>query len=604
MNGMTPDWSGQLGDDGYVTQCIHEIIDERATYAPDRIAVVDERRALAYAELRDASNALARVLLRRDVSLGERIGVRMHSGVDGVVAVLGILKAGCAYVTVPLAYPSGRVAAITAETDIRYLLVNNNSATEPVDRCEPVEVALDTLLRDPDNRAGVLRVVQLDDVAFVRFTSGSTGRPKGVINTHRSIVSRLGHGPLPEVNASDTSWASTSAGFGTRVFYPLVYGNTLVVASDRELADPMRLLESWAAHRVTSAYLVPSLAREIMAIGRDRKVVLPSLRVIGLGGEAFTEDLTTLCSAVAPNAQLVSLYGSSEIGTAATLNVVDADDPATWRRLGRELPHTRVYVLDQELNEVAPGHVGEICISSPHLALGYVNDAAATRQRFVPNPFLTGTRLYRTGDMGRKHERDFVEVLGRRDRQVKIRGHRVELDEVEAALLACPGISSGAVLMRQGDVSNQIVAYYVTQRELSHDALRRQLRLRLSPAMIPSSFIRLDCMPLGPTGKVDRQALASLEEPRPSLLVGGDSIEERVAKIWREALGEGPGSVESDFFECGGDSLGAVRMAAQIWKEFDVEIAVSDFLLSPTPSTLASLIATADRVKASAEQRV
>ncbi|MEU9332331.1 amino acid adenylation domain-containing protein [Streptomyces sp. NPDC048290] len=510
----------------------------QAARVPDVPAVTDAHRQLTYRELDERSNRLAHLLRADGTGVGDIVGIQLPRTADLAVAMLGVLKAGAAYLPLDPAYPAERLAFMREDSGARTILTALDQ--EALDR-QPVTPVTGTGTRP-------------DSLAYVLYTSGSTGNPKAVMVTHASTVElvRWGLDTYSEPQLSRVL-ASTSICFDVSVFEffgPLGAGGTVVVVD-----DPLALLAPDAPD-VSMVCTVPTAARELVAGGGLRGTP----KVIGLGGEAVPGALVEDLYATGAVEAVYNLYGPSEDSTYSTWARIPRGErtPA----IGLPLPHEDARVLDTELRPVPVGAVGELYLSGAGLARGYLNRPALTAARFVADPFAPGRRMYRTGDLVRYRPDGRLDYLGRQDFQVKVRGQRIEPGEIEAALRRHPGVDD-AVATLHGD---RLVGYVAAADPGTVDvgALRDGLRRTLTDAMVPSAFVVLDALPRTPNGKVDRRALPA---PVRTGSRGGPprgAAEERVAEVWREVLGVTTVGRDDDFFDLGGHSLLAGQVLTRL----------------------------------------
>ncbi|MFE2070800.1 amino acid adenylation domain-containing protein [Streptomyces sp. NPDC059467] len=508
---------------------------------PDAVAVEDSRRSLTYRELDERSNQLAHLLAGRGAEDGDIVGIRLGRSVDLAVAMLGIIKAGGAYLPLDPAYPADRTDYMLADSGARLVVADAELA------------ALDGLPVSAVNRAPV----RPDQLAYVLYTSGSTGRPKGVLVTHRNAVPMVLWGRRTfTAEQMSRVLASTSICFDVSVFEffgPLCAGGTVVVVDNALslLAEPTD---------VSMVCSVPSAARALIAAG-----ALPrSTQVVGLGGEAVTGTLVDDLYATGHVRAVVNLYGPTEDTTYSTYAILQpAEQPPP---IGVLLPHGRGRVLDEALRPLPVGAVGELYLAGRGVSRGYINQPALTAGRYVPDPCATepGERMYRTGDLVRYRSDGALLYLGRRDFQVKVRGQRIELGEIESTLQRHPDVHEAVVSLHE----DRLVGY-LTARDpggaLDLDEVRAHLRRTLPVVMVPSSLMLLDALPQTPNGKVDRRAL-----PVPQAPVGlsGEPPhgpdEELVAEVWRQVLELDDVCRDDDFFDLGGDSLLAGEVLSRL----------------------------------------
>ncbi len=497
---------------------------------PEAVAVCDSRRELTYRQLDERSNQLARFLRGTSVGSGDIVGIRLARSADLIVAMLGVLKAGAAYLPLDPAYPADR-------TD--YMLRDSGARTVVTD------AELRAAATGPAAPLGL--TVRPDQLAYVLYTSGSTGRPKGVLITHRNAVPMVLWGQRA-FSAAQLARVliATSACFDVsafEIYVPLCSGGAAVVVE-----NALALLVS--SPDVTMICAVPSAVRALLAAG-----ALPrSVRAVGMGGEAVTGTIADDLYATGHVELVANLYGPTEDTTySAHARLQPAEQPPP---IGALLPHGRAYVLDQALRQVPIGAVGELYLAGQGLTTGYIGQPGLTSSRYVADPFAAGPgeRMYRSGDLVRYRPDGALLYLGRRDFQVKVRGARIELGEIETTLQRQPDIRD-AVVTLNGDR----LAGYLTARQpggIDLDDVRARLRRTLPAVMVPSSLVVLDALPLTPNGKVDRQALPEPTQPA----TAGRSLpegpaEHLVAEVWQEVLHLDAVGREDDFFDLGGDSL-------------------------------------------------
>ncbi|MCL7460191.1 amino acid adenylation domain-containing protein [Micromonospora sp. MSM11] len=458
------EWNDTTAD--YDTdRCAPEIVAEQARRSPHAPAAIDDTTRLTYAELNAAANRLAHRLIRLGAGRGTRVGLLVPRSTVSLTAVLAILKTGAAYVPLDPSYPVDRLRFMLADSGARLLVAAPDAAADLPD-VEVVDPAGEPLAAEDDRDPRP--TAHPDDVAYVVYTSGSTGTPRGVLGLHRGIVNRqrwiMDRFPMgpDEVGSHKTSLSFFDS--GGEMFLPLFAGAPLVVVPEDVGRDPVRLVDLLARHRVTRLVAVPSLLRAILDGVPDAGERLSALRYCHSSGEALTPDLAARWLAALPGCVLVDLYGSSEISADVTLDVVTG--PERVGSVGRPIGNTRVYVLDEALRPVPPRFAGEVYVGGAGLARGYLDQPALTAARFVPDPYGSGERLFRTGDRGRFSHDGRLEFLGRADHQVKVRGFRIELGEIEATLRAHPGVAAAVAALAEapGGGKQRIVAAVVPRQ--------------------------------------------------------------------------------------------------------------------------------------------
>ncbi|MCG3755090.1 non-ribosomal peptide synthetase [Amycolatopsis sp. Poz14] len=520
--------------------------------AAGEVAVVADGREVSYVELDELSNQAAHWLRAHGVGPESVVGVRLERGVEMVVALVGILKAGAAYLPLDPDYPEDR---------LRFMI--EDSGAEVV--IEPGDL---TALDKPRHPVNV--IVRPENAAYVIYTSGSTGKPKGVVIEHRGIVNRLRwmqdeYGLTPQ----DRVLQKTPFGFDVSVwefFWTLSVGATLVMARPGGHRDPAYLAEVMG-EGITTAHFVPSMLRAFLS------GPVPSLRRVLCSGEALPDDLAERFHQLI-DAELHNLYGPTEASVDVTATRCLPGEPVT---IGRAIANTRVYVVDAELREVPVGLPGELVIAGVQLARGYLNRPSLTAEKFVPDPFARqpGERLYRTGDLARRLPDGRIEYRGRLDHQVKIHGNRIELGEVEATLLTHPDLRAAAAAVHD----DRLVGYFVAEPGRSPDLaeLRAYLARALPEPMLPSVWLALDALPLTASGKIDRNALPAPDGARTShgYIAPCTPAEAAVARAFAAATGVDRVGAEDSFFALGGDSLRAIRAVGLLNAE-GIDASVAD----------------------------
>jgi amino acid adenylation domain-containing protein len=587
-------------DEAIRQKLVHELFEEQAARTPEAVAVVSEGEQVSYAELNRRANQLAHYLRGLGVGPDTLVGLLLERSVELVVAVLGVLKAGGAYLPLDSAYPPERLRFMLEDASANLLLTQG----APEDFLPAGERVVD--LDAERERLAAERVenpphtADAGDLAYVIYTSGSTGRPKGVMISHGSICNRLlwmvGAFPL---TADDRVLQKTPFSFDASVwefFVPLFAGAQLVMARPGGHQDSAYLRKTVAEQRITTLQLVPSMLQVFLE--GDDLTACNSLRRMFCGGELLPFNLQERFFANF-DASLQNLYGPTEVSIDASCWVCQRDSQQKFVPIGRALSNTRLYILDAEMQPAPVGVVGELYVGGDGLARGYLKRPALTAERFVPDPFSAepGGRLYRTGDAARLLAGGEVEFLGRRDSQIKMRGFRIEPGEIEAALCAHPTVAEAAVVARdEASGERRLVAYLVgrkQERPASASELRAHLRERVPDYMVPSAFVALDKLPLTPNGKLDRKALPAPEpsaDAAQAYVAPRTPTEELVAGVYAEVLGVERVGVEDDFFELGGHSLLATRVVSRVREALGVELPLRALFESGRVGELAARI--------------
>jgi aspartate racemase len=586
--------------------------DAQVRLASDHVAVRCAGRCLTYGDLDRRANQLAHHLVAAGVEPGATVGLCTHRSVDLVVAIVGILKAGGAYVPLDAATPGERAAFVLADAGARHLVTEQALAFS----FKGLDVA--QVLLDRDGPAisvrpcGELRDrVRAESLAYIMYTSGSTGVAKGVMITHANV----GHfvrlaGATLEVTRHDVYLHSASVAYALSVrqlLLPLAYGATVVMATADDMRDPLALFRLIKSNRVSLVDVVPSVWRTWLHRLSDlppeeaADLLANDLRRIVSVGEPLPGDLLHAWTRLAGRrAQLVNIFGQTETtGVVATFPIPPGEGPWEVVPIGRSIPGSRLYVVNPDLEPVPPGQEGELCVSSPCVARGYINRPDLTTAKFVANPFGDGCspRLYRTGDTVRLREDGNLEFVGRRDTQVKIRGQRVELGEVESALRSHPSVRDCVALLQGLHPHDQCLTAFVVPapgQVANPPALKACLRRRVPDYMLPASITIVDAIPLTPNGKVDRSALSG-PIGHTSRTPGGstmprDHVEAKLLRIWAELTRRTDVRRDDDFFDLGGHSLMAVRLFARIERELGVRLPLASLFQASTVAGLADLV--------------
>ncbi|MFP2933000.1 amino acid adenylation domain-containing protein, partial [Pyxidicoccus sp. 3LG] len=596
---MLVEWNATATDYPHSTT-LQGLFEQQAALRPDAIALEFGEQRLTYAQLDARANQLANLLLKYGVGPEVLVAVSLDRSAELIVSLLAILKAGGAYVPLDASYPSQRLAHMLEDAPARLLITSRAlRASLPVAEnltCIYVEeLPLDMLPRTRPVSGATSR-----NLAYVVFTSGSTGRPKGVAIDHRGVM-RLLHGARyahlgPEetfVHVAPISFDASTL----EIWGPLLFGGRLVVFPPQSPSDLELLSGVLQRHGVTTLFLTSGLFSQVVDLKPES---LRGLRQILTGGDVVSAShvrkvVETL------GIPVTACYGPTESTViASTWEMTDVARVGTSIPIGTPIANTQVYVLDAHLQPVPPGIPGELFIGGDGLARGYLSRPDLTAERFIPDPFsLTpGERLYRSGDKARWRADGVLEFLGRIDNQVKVRGYRIELAEVEAALLTHPGVREAVAVVRQDTPGDKrLVAYVIGDMEvLDSNTLRAWVQQRLPEYMMPSAIVILGTLPLTPNGKLDRKALpapdlSGLQKSR--YVAPRNSTEEALTSLFSKVLGTGRVGVEDSFFELGGHSLLATQLVSRIRATFGVELPLRAIFESPTVAGLAERLQSA-----------
>jgi amino acid adenylation domain-containing protein/non-ribosomal peptide synthase protein (TIGR01720 family) len=585
---------------------LHALIEAQAARTPRATAVIFEEQRLSYAALDRWASGVARRLRGMGVGRGAVVGVALERSLELVPTLLGVLKAGAAYLPLDPEQPELRLAAMVADSGAR-VVVGRGPLPWAAVAVADWQAEGDAWRRGPA-RPGV--TIDPLDLAYVIYTSGSTGVPKGVMNSHGGICNRLlwcqrQYG----LTAADRILQKTPIGFDVSVwelFWPLIAGARMIVARPQGHRDPAYLLDLIEQRGVTTLHFVPSMLRALLAEAEEHGC--PTLSRVIASGEALDVELERRFFARF-GAELHNLYGPTEAAVDVTAWRCQPDPDRRRVPIGRPIANLKVHVVDRELRPVPAGVAGELCIGGAGLARGYLGQPEKTAASFVPDPFaeLPGERLYRTGDLVRRLAGGAVEFLGRRDHQVKVRGLRIELGEIEAALAAHPAVAAAAVVVWGEREQQRLVAYFVARpgEVPGGEQLRAFLGLRLPEPMLPSLYLALPQMPLTASGKLDRRRLPEPHagvSPQAARALPRTAPERMLAEVWAAVLGLAEVGIHDNFFTLGGDSILSLQVVSQARRRGWV-LSPRQLFEAPTIARLAPLAVAMPRPAAHPEAR-
>lgn len=591
-----------------VERSLVQLFEEQAAQTPDQLAFICGDEQLTFAELHQQSSRVARYLWARGVRQGTAIGICLHRSLPMVVGLLGILKAGAAWLPLDPAYPAERLALMLDDAGVEVVLTHGDLTAVLPPSHRQKAICLDDpaieLAQFPDND---LQIPLLSDsLAYLIYTSGSTGRPKGVAVPHRQILNRLhwmwATYPFApgEVGCQKTALSFVDAIW--EIFGPLLRGVPTVILPDEVMKDPMRMVDSLANHGVTRLWFVPSFLRVLLETVPNLQAKLPKLNFWVTSGEPIGWELYEAFKAQLPQAEIYNLYGTSEVWDVTWYVPNAAHVHLPYMPIGKPIANMQTLILDSAGQPAPVGVVGELCVGGVGLGRGYLNRPELTAEKFIPHPLNNeepGTRLYRTGDLAYYLSDGQIAFIGRRDHQVKIRGYRVECGEVETALLRLAGVRNCVVVAQARPYSpgeQQLVAFIVPEVDIGLDipTLRHQLRASLPEFMIPTLFQVIDSLPLTPSGKINRQALPPADGVAAASPLGTVAprtpLEAQLVLLWEEMLQRRPIGVHDNFFDLGGHSLLAVRLFARLNKQLGQKLPLAVLFTAPTIAALAELM--------------
>lgn len=583
---------------------------QQAQRVPNNIAVIDHQVSWTYAELEERTHLLANYLLKNNICPSDTIAIHAHRSADLVWAILGVLKAGAAFIILDHNYPTSRlIDYLKIAQPIGFLEVNIGREL-PLQLSEYLNnMSLKCRLVLPQNTINNLRNIFLeygdsnseeikpDDLAYVAFTSGSTGKPKGILGTHRPLSHFL-KWHCQTFNLQESDRFSMVSGLAhdpllRDIFTPLCLGATLCIPQPEDIQQPGKLAEWMSRQKITICHLTPPLSQLLTVSHQTNQY----LRYLFFGGDVLKVTDIQKIRNFAPLVTCVNFYGATETPQAMGYFVVpeNLDDIQGNIPVGKGIDDVQLLVLNQQKELTKIGEQGEIYVRTPYLTKGYIGSENLTQEKYLTNPFtnITADRLYKTGDLGRYLRDGNIELLGRSDDQVKIRGFRIEPGEIEAILNKYPGMDKVLVLAKEDITGNKkLISYLICHPQPTIQQLREFLSQELPDYKIPAGFVFLKSFPLTPNGKIDRHALPEPEYHRDidNLVVASDQLERELITIWEKYLQVKPIGVTDDFFELGGHSLIAVRIFLEIEQKYSKKLPLSTLFAMRTISDLAKII--------------
>ncbi|MCP4152400.1 MAG: amino acid adenylation domain-containing protein, partial [bacterium] len=576
-----------------VDKTIHRLLEAQVQKTPDAVAVVFETQHLTYRQLNAAGNRLARLLRIEGVKAGDLVALMPERSLEMLTGLFGILKAGGAYIPIGPEYPHERVKSILEECGAQLALITKGIEV-PTNLCRPIPI--EPIAGGNEDAGNLTPVTDSSDLAYVIFTSGTTGKPKGVMIENRSVINFIkGITDIIPFTSADRILSLTTLSFDIFVLetiLALLKGSRVVIGSREVQSNPQKIAHLMENEQINIFQATPSRL-QLLVSEEDAAPKLKQLTYLLVGGEAFPKNLLEkTCEITAGHTGIYNVYGPTETTVWSTLKDVTGERTLN---IGKPIANTQIYILGKSGLLQPVGVTGELCIAGEGLSRGYFNNPEQTGKKFVRNPVAPEERLYRTGDNARWLPDGNIEFLGRNDHQVKLRGHRIELEEIKNCLLKKEEINDAVVLARGEDDNKYLCAYIVSDSPLEPmlPVLRDLLVKELPEYMIPSHFITLEQIPLTPNGKIDKNAL-----PEPDTLPGTtytaphDRLEKELVKIWagvltidKEQIG-----IDNNFFQLGGHSLKAATLMTRVHKELDVKISLKEIFKNLTVKQQAQCI--------------
>lgn len=568
----------------------HTIIDlfrEQAEETPDHTALVYDNMSFSYEELDKRSNALARELYQNGFRKNETAGIWAAHSPEFIISVLAVLKAGGAYLPLDAELPPERVSFMLEETQAKMLIVQKGLEQNAAFSGTCITSDAQTLMEE--NHIPINIGSSPDDLAYIMYTSGSTGRPKGVMITNRNVVSLVSNSNYTSASVDDRFILTGSISFDAvtfEMFGALLHGASLHIIDKSTMLSPDRFGTYLLENDITVLFLTTALFNQLAQAQAD---MFRGLHTLYVGGEALSPALMNAVRHACPDLALHNIYGPTENTTFSTFFEMKRDYAGPIP-IGKPISNSTAFILDAKGRLLPIGVPGELCVGGDGVAKGYLNRDDLTNAVFSPHPFLPGERIYRTGDLARWLPDGNLEYISRIDRQIKIRGKRIEPAEIEARLLEMEGVQEAAVTLREKDGEAQLYTHYVGDDKRTETDIRADLARVLPDYMIPQHWVRVERMPLTGNGKIDRSALPIPEiknDKRQDITLPRNLVEEELANIWKNVLGVNTISIDDDFFALGGHSLKALQVIHTLKHQQQIDIPIDFLFEHPTIAQLA-----------------
>lgn len=574
-------------------KCIHDLFCEQAVRTPDSPALIFEDQVFTYQQVDEMSNSLAHTLREIGVGRNDIVPIIAKRSWHIVVAMLGIFKAGGAYMPVDPDYPEDRINYMLSEVMPKVVL--NHGCNLDI-----AEKAIDLNTFDFYSKAAPIdNINDVTDSFGIIFTSGSTGRPKGSILCHQGAVNFAYANDVKytKCNGYLSMATITFDAFFVETVCPIIRGIPCVLANKREQFESDAFSALIHKYMRLSMFSTPTRLLQLISDWSD-KSFLQNLQCVSVGGETFSSDLYNFFANYRTYVRIFNVYGPTEATIEVSQKCIKNNDDIT---IGSPIANTQIYILDKNCSPLPIGVAGELCISGDGVGKGYLNRPELTAEKFVPNPFIPGKVMYRTGDLARWRADGEIEFLGRIDTQVKIRGLRIELGEIESVMAQFPGISIAVAADKRDESGRQyLVGYYITETSIDETVLRQHLSAKLPKYMVPNYFVHLEKLPMTPSGKIDRKnlPLPHFAAQATEYVPPETETEKQLCDIWAELLHVERAGKTDDFFELGGDSLMAISVLSKIKTVFQTELSIRDVMENPVLEQLADVIDRAERAGA------
>ena len=566
---------------------VNKLLEKWASKVPSKVAVIAKNGSLSYQELNENANKVAHTLIDLGASLADPVIMFMPRIKEAYVVRQGIVKSGAAFVPVDPKYPDDRVSYIITDSKSKFLISTKEIIAEKQDLIKSTKVkalAIEDILNSKKVDNPNIEIPQ-SSMAYVIYTSGSTGRPKGVMIAHRNLLNyvldetNLATKAYREIGDDCVSCSFASLSFDASLqeeFIPLTHGYTAVIASEEEIENPMLLAKTLKEHHVKYMFMTPSFVSNLLDIDVFVEA-LKGFKYLDMGAEAVPMELCNRLRSLGVNANILNGYGPTETTITATYSLVKDK----YMTIGKPVANTKAYILDKAGHILPLNAIGDLTLAGESVGMGYLGMPDKTKESFIT---VNGLKAYRSGDMARINAEGNVEFFGRLDNQVKLRGLRVELDEIERVLNSYEGVTRSIILVKNSEVEgDHLEAYFTASTKVDKDALLEHMAKYLTPYMVPKMVMQLDKFPLTPNGKIDKKSLPEIQvtEVKKEVKSASNELEEKLLTLFKKALGKDNVGVDDDFFEMGGTSL-SVSKVAMLALNMDLPIAYGDVFDNPT----------------------
>lgn len=574
---------------------IQELFEEQVLISPDKIALKHNDQEITYRELSYRSSKIANKLVKQGVAKDEFVGLLAERSIELIIGLLGILKSGSAFVPIDPINPKSRIKFILENSGANVLLING-AFNEYAEYCHLIDLR-DNNIYDSFDSCEKARFYKSDDLAYMTYTSGSTGNPKGVMIEHKSVVnfiqgikSRIG------VDSNDIILWLTSISFDIFLLeslLPITIGGKVILVGKEDQMNPKLIADLILRNRVTILQLTPSRLKVLLS-DEDTVKAMNIVNSLLVGGEELTEHLLNEIK-FKLRIKAFNMYGPTETTVWSTIRELENVEKVD---IGSPIINTEIYIINPEQELLPIGEIGELCIAGVGLARGYFKQPILNNDKFISNPFKEGERLYKTGDLARWLPCGNIQFIGRIDNQVKVRGYRIELEEIESILIKHPEVKDVVVVVKSDFQKEKVIcAYYVSQQKIDYSDLRLFLEEFLPEYMLPTFFERIDFIPLNINGKLDKDALPFPCRFENSVIAPQNDIQAKILNIWAELLGveKNKISIDQSFIELGGHSIRKVQLLSRIQKEYNIILSISDLNENSNIKEISKLIYSKDK---------